>query len=415
MPSEQPDPESIDMVDTTSDAKGDTAGEKVGITEDTIRKAMEEFGVTDDERSQAFMRKILAELPKDKLEQLAAATPMDVQDKLEGFLGSKPKPCVLEGWWYEADQPTQDSEHIRRLLQIAKASGAACVKAGNWEEALEHYFSALEMCVRGDNELGTLHSNCSLMCLKLGRPEDALEHANTAVRIWPKWHKSHARRAAALEALGRLDEAADAYHEAQKHLNAKTDKAAMAEIRDALTRLDREVPRVEEITDEVPMCTGNGSGGASESVSKSAVPQGLDPPPHLDTPVDTAATWAANVRAQLEAEARDSDTSEEDEDVGEPLDEPQAFVPRNVQLCDPCGVPVGVTKVVAEPPAPVIAPASADAPSASELPTELAARARGPCNSPNIEASNPAEATAERNSNEEEESDDDSPRIVELD
>ena len=49
MPSEQPDPESIDMVDTTSDAKGDTAGEKVGITEDTIRKAMEEFGVTDDE------------------------------------------------------------------------------------------------------------------------------------------------------------------------------------------------------------------------------------------------------------------------------------------------------------------------------------------------------------------------------
>ena len=87
MPSEQPDPESIDMVDTTSDAKGDTAGEKVGITEDTIRKAMEEFGVTDDERSQAFMRKILAELPKDKLEQLAAATPMDVQDKLEGFLG----------------------------------------------------------------------------------------------------------------------------------------------------------------------------------------------------------------------------------------------------------------------------------------------------------------------------------------
>ena len=40
------------------------------------------------------------------------------------------------------------------------------------------------MCSGGD-ELGVLHSNCSLCSVKLARAAEALEHADTAVRMRP--------------------------------------------------------------------------------------------------------------------------------------------------------------------------------------------------------------------------------------
>ena len=58
--------------------------------------------------------------------------------------------------------------------------------------ALEHYYSAMELCCPGDPELGTLHSNCCHCCLTMDdRMPDELQlpaaaalragyHTNTA-------------------------------------------------------------------------------------------------------------------------------------------------------------------------------------------------------------------------------------------
>lgn len=328
---EQPaDAESINSVDTTP-GKDEEVKPRSAATEKALRQALEEFGGdADDEKSKAFLQRLLADLPAGKLDELQAASeavsPEFIAKKFEGIMGSNPKPCILEGWWYEAEQPAAGNEHLSRLLSIAKASGASSAKAGDWETALDHYFSALEICVRGDNEVGTLHSNCSLACLKLGRLDDALEHAQTAVRIWPKWHKSHARQAAALEQLGRLSEASETYQEAQRHLNPKADKSAAAEISAALTRLEKALPRFEDITEAVCTSGGGSAGGGAASGPSPAVRGEMEAA--AGTPRGVA--WAAAVRAEIEAEAQADDDS--DDDIGEPLDAPQSFEPRNAQL-----------------------------------------------------------------------------------
>ena len=69
---------------------------------------------------------------------------------------------------------------------------------------------------------------------------EALEHADTAVRIRPKWPKSHGRRAAALEALGRLPDACDAYREAAR-LSPSQDR----QYHEALERVEKAYQEVQ--------------------------------------------------------------------------------------------------------------------------------------------------------------------------
>jgi tetratricopeptide (TPR) repeat protein len=118
---------------------------------------------------------------------------------------------------------------MQHLQSVAKASGDSLAGSGQWEEALEHYFSAMEVRWQRSpgehSELGTLHSNCSLCCLKLGRDIEALEHAEAAVRMCPQWAKAHGRRGAALEAAGRLADAGDAYRTAEAHAAAHGEAA----------------------------------------------------------------------------------------------------------------------------------------------------------------------------------------------
>ena len=124
-----------------------------------------------------------------------------------------------EGWWYESEEPLAEPDFaLTRVRDIAKLSGNTAAKDADWEMALEHYYTAMEISWKlrpgGDEELGTLHANCSMISLKLDKLDEALDHANSAVRIRPKWAKSHGRLGAALEAAGRLPEAIDAYHAA---------------------------------------------------------------------------------------------------------------------------------------------------------------------------------------------------------
>lgn len=136
-------------------------------------------------------------------------------------------PRVLEGWWYESMQPTESDAvpGAPRLRQVAVASVEAAMAEGEWETALEHLFTAMELTPRGDRAIGTLHAQCCECCLRLVSTKErdaynvrycdsALEHSETAVRLWPDWAEACAGRAAALEACGRLLEACDEYRHA---------------------------------------------------------------------------------------------------------------------------------------------------------------------------------------------------------
>jgi hypothetical protein len=136
-------------------------------------------------------------------------------------------PRVLEGWWYESMQPTESDAvpGAPRLRQVAVASVEAAMAECEWETALEHLFTAMELTPRGDRAIGTLHAQCCECCLRLVSTKErdaynvrycdsALEHSETAVRLWPDWAEAYAGRAAALEACGRLLEACDEYRHA---------------------------------------------------------------------------------------------------------------------------------------------------------------------------------------------------------
>ena len=154
----------------------------------------------------------------------------------------KPPPPnhINEGWWYESMMPEEDEPHRRMVRSIAKASGNTSVSEGDWAMALEHYYSAMELCPPGLPELGTLHSNCSLCCLKQDKSIEALEHADAAVRLRPEWPKGHGRRGAALEASGKLEEAREAYHSALQLCRGPSD-----EYEEAIARL-RQRERAED-------------------------------------------------------------------------------------------------------------------------------------------------------------------------
>ena len=188
--------------------------------------------------------------------------------------------CVREGWWYEsAEASTAEAFALSRLQAVAKGSGDNAAREGDYSAALDHYHSAMEISWRrlpgGGEELGTLHSNCSLCCLKLEREVEALEHAETAVRMRPNWAKAHARRAQALEAAGQVLDAAEAYKTAEGHADGKKEAAEYAACRNKLE--------------------GGGDDG----------------------------------RVRLDWKSHDAD-----EDIGEPLGEPEAFEPSNARVIE---------------------------------------------------------------------------------
>ena len=105
----------------------------------------------------------------------------------------------------------------------AKEAGNAAAKKGDWASALGHYVRSLTLLggvsvddVRTVEERGAVHANASLACLKLARVEEALAHADAAVETRPAWAKARGRRAEALSAMGRAEDAEAEASEARK-------------------------------------------------------------------------------------------------------------------------------------------------------------------------------------------------------
>jgi tetratricopeptide (TPR) repeat protein len=88
-----------------------------------------------------------------------------------------------------------------------KEAGNEAIKAGDYEGAVAAYTRALEL----DPSSAVLYHNRAVARLRQQRWEDALGDADAALALKPDYTKAVNTRGAALQRLGRLDEAAAAF------------------------------------------------------------------------------------------------------------------------------------------------------------------------------------------------------------
>lgn len=115
-----------------------------------------------------------------------------------------------------------------------KAKGNDAFKAKNFKEAIDWYTKAIDLDPTSENA-AALYSNRAASWTSLNDHTKALSDAELCIRVKPSWLKGHFRKAVALEALNRLDEAQKAYQEALKT------EPANEEVQQKLTQINSRI------------------------------------------------------------------------------------------------------------------------------------------------------------------------------
>ncbi|PRW57250.1 serine threonine- phosphatase 5 [Chlorella sorokiniana] len=127
-----------------------------------------------------------------------------------------------------------------------KEQGNALYKEGHYLKAAAAYTQGL----KADPSHSVLYSNRSAALLQLSKTGKALADAEECIRLRPDWDKGYFRKAAALEALGRMEEALQCY---RSSLERNKESKQLAEKVRVLTKIVDKSKR------------SNGSGSAAGS------------------------------------------------------------------------------------------------------------------------------------------------------
>ena len=120
--------------------------------------------------------------------------------------------------WYDEHQVACEQS---KNAACAKVEGNEAARRGDWRAAREAYECCIALLpaesLPVDADLmASARANASLASLKLGQAEQARKHAEAAVAACPVWAKAHGRRGEALEALGHILDAQEAFDEAAR-------------------------------------------------------------------------------------------------------------------------------------------------------------------------------------------------------
>ena len=94
-------------------------------------------------------------------------------------------------------------------VEIFRKEGNEAFKAGRYEDAVEKYTGAIELCCGGGDsvlDVAALFSNRSASYLKMNMYEESLNDANSCVEAKPGWIKGHYRKVVALKELKKWKE-----------------------------------------------------------------------------------------------------------------------------------------------------------------------------------------------------------------
>ena len=167
---------------------------------------------------------------EDALAALDAALKLDVDNvelqekraELATKLGKAPSPAESVSKWRAptpeaaaastpAPAPAPSAALNTEVREAARKKGNQAFRAGDYAEAVAHYSTALEGEGTGNH---TTFSNRAASYMQLGEHAKALDDARRCITLKPAWVKGYYRTGVALRALGRPQEALEAFQKA---------------------------------------------------------------------------------------------------------------------------------------------------------------------------------------------------------
>jgi DnaJ family protein C protein 8 len=154
----------------------------------------------------------------------------------------------------EVNNDDEDDWKIQR--DESKAAGDAAFRETDYTTAIHHYSAALSV----DPDHAALLSNRSAAYLKSSQKSKALHDAQACVRIGTMGYKGHSRLAAALQSLGRYQQALDSWNVVVKQ--DPNNQAALKGVQDCQAAAEEKVAAEDEAFKEM-------AAAASASVEES--------------------------------------------------------------------------------------------------------------------------------------------------